>query len=360
MKKTFFFTLFCALISLANAQNPLKPEVSETVELMGILSRIAGFEEYCDNVGGIYTADVDAWFAPFREHPAISFFRSLRGPHDIAHERVSDLSIHLSTEGGTVRLLTDRSALMSNWHSVNMDTLIVRLNSFYTETRFHDFFEQHRPFYDEVMRDFEANVLPQFHQDWYARFYGTEAQERFRVVIGFTYGNHNKGCSRQLPGQPREAFSIMGYRLDAASGKAVWDASLLIHEFNHSFVNPLLDNAANVVLMKGIGQKLLLFSLPEMQRQAYGEWPIVINESIVRAAVHVYMIETGQMRSSRALSEEVTHLGFRWMPELITALRHYENYRDKYATLADFYPEIARCLNDYLVNETERILRPMR
>ena len=84
-----------------------------------------------------------------------------------------------------------------------------------------------------------------FHQDWYARFYGTEANERFRIVISFTYGAHNNGVSRQLEGQPKEVFAICGYRLNPSTCLPTWDALVPIHEFNHSFVNSLLDDASN-------------------------------------------------------------------------------------------------------------------
>ena len=40
----------------------LKVEVSEAVELMSILSRTAGFEEYSKDLAGQYTKDTEEWF----------------------------------------------------------------------------------------------------------------------------------------------------------------------------------------------------------------------------------------------------------------------------------------------------------
>jgi hypothetical protein len=45
-------------VTFANAQ--IKVEASETVELMAILSRTAGFSEYCMDMGGQYTKDTEA------------------------------------------------------------------------------------------------------------------------------------------------------------------------------------------------------------------------------------------------------------------------------------------------------------
>ena len=46
-----------AVVTSANAQ--IKVEASETVELMAILSRTAGFREYCMDMGGQYTKDTE-------------------------------------------------------------------------------------------------------------------------------------------------------------------------------------------------------------------------------------------------------------------------------------------------------------
>lgn len=53
-------------------------------------------------------------------------------------------------------------------------------------------------------------------------------------------------------------------------------------------------------------------------------------------------------------------LDFNWMPELVTCLRFYASHRDAYKTLGDYYPEIARCLNQYLEHETERVTNSLK
>ena len=58
--------------------------------------------------------------------------------------------------------------------------------------------------------------------------------------------------------------------------------------------------------------------------------------------------------------EEVWHKGFQWMPELVTCLRTYAAQRDKYKTLNDYYPEIAKCLAQYLNNEGNRLQNALR
>ena len=370
MHKNLIITALFAVLTLgASAQQgthrlegQIKAEVSEAVELMSILSRTAGFREYSTDVAGQYTKDTETWFAPYKAHPIIAYYQGLRDNHSVSYDAVMSMAIHLDINKGKIKFLGEKSDLDERWQQVDIGDFVSRLNQFYADTRFHDFFEQHRTFYDEGLKDYETNVLPYFHQDWYARFYGTDATEQFRIVIGFTYGELSNGVARQLAGQPREAFSICGYKLSPTTGKPFWDAAILIHEFNHSFVNPLLDNAANVALMEKVGQKLFQFSQTEMKQQAYMDWNTVINESVVRAAVFVYMLDNKLVNrnTSQFMLEEMYARGFRWTPELVSALRHYASHREQYATLNEYYPEIARCLSKYVDDETARILKALK
>jgi hypothetical protein len=345
-----------SVATFANAQ--IKVEASETVELMAILSRTAGFKEYCMDMAGQYTKDTEAWFAPYKQHAAVACFQSLRNQYGISYDAVMSMAIHLDIDGGRIKFLGEQSDLEKRWKNIDTDDFIGKLNTFYTDTRFHDFYEQHRTFYDEGLKAYEANVMTYFHQDWYSRFYGTEPTERFRVVIGFTNGGGNYGTSRQLTGQPKEVFAICGYSIDEKTGKAFENgmdyAATLIHEFNHSFVNPLYDTYTDQ--LGTVGKKLLKRYYRGMSNQAYRNATTVINESIVRAAVIIYMQENGfsaeQIKSE--IYEQIAR-DFLWMPELVTALRHYSKHRSRYKTLDDYYPEIAKCLEKYLKVETGRI-----
>ena len=359
MKKIRFIVFFIAVISLALPSGAeIKVESSETVELMSIASRTASFREYCMDAGGQYTEDTEVWFAPYREHPFIGYFKSLRNQYGISYDAVMSMAINLEADDKQVRLVGDKQSLERRWKEVDLDTFLVKLNQFYTDTRFHEFYKNHQQFYDEVLRTYEANVMQYFHQDWYARFYGTEPKDVFHIVIGFTNGGGNYGPSRQLTGQPKEVFAICGYYVAPETEKAYENgldyASTLIHEFNHSFVNYLYKN--NSTAFDPIGEELYNLSEFSMNQQAYGNGETVVNESIVRAAVIMYMRDNGF--SAEQIEEELydqVSRGFHWMPELVNALQDYSKHRKRYPTLADYYPEIAKCLSKYTTNETKRI-----
>ena len=359
MKKYLITALLVIVSVIGHAQ--IKVEVSETVELLSILARTAGYQEYCHDVAGQYTKDTEAWFAPYKQHEAVALCQDINNKNGISHDAMATLAVHLDIDGKKLKLLGEKSDLGERWKDVDVDNFLDNLNKFYKDTRFHDFFEQHHTFYEDGIKNFEAEVMPIFHQDWYARFYGNEAKEKFTIIVGFTIGCHNYGPCRQNSGQPREVFSIMGYQLNPATSKPRWFPDVLIHEFNHSFVNPLLDNAANAALMEKIGQRLLLWSLPLIPRQ-YHNWHTVINESVVRAAVFIYLKDNGLVdnQTLESMYDEIWRNGFRWTPELVTCLRNYANNRDKYKTLNDYYPEIAKCLQKYIDDEIVRMKNSLK
>lgn len=389
MKKNIITIIFLALMALTATAQPMEQreqndacitsaetqqrktesqirvEVSEAVELMSILARTAGNKEYNMDMAGQYTKDTEVWFAPYKQHAAVVCFQNLRDQYGISYDAVMSMAIHLDIDGGKVKFLGEQADLEKRWSNVDIDDFIDKLNTFYTDTRFHNFFEQHGMFYDEGLKEYEANVMTYFHQEWYARFYGTAPTDRFRIVIGFTCGGGNYGPSRQLPGQPREAYAICGYYINPQTGKPYGEganmATTLIHEFNHSFVNPLLNNETNASLLATTGQKLHKFSAYAMERQAYSDWQTVINESIVRAAVILYMLDQDfdQKQVLNELANQVCR-SFNWMPELVASLRYYAAHRDQYPTLNDYYPEIARCLSKYIEDEVGRMQKALK
>jgi hypothetical protein len=126
------------------------------------------------------------------------------------------------------------------------------------------------------------------------------------------------------------AQAMVGGRLDAVS----------------VIVNPLLEKTENEKAMQEVGQRLLQLSQSAMKQQAYNDWHIVINESLVRAAVIVYFYENGfNQFVSSMLNVETMQNGFPWMLDVVSALRYYSTHREQYPTLNDFYPEIARFLS---------------
>lgn len=104
MKKIILvFALFIACLC-AKAQSII-PQVNENVELMSILSRMAGFPEYHMDMAGQYIKDMDSYFKDNTEHPAVQYMKGLRNKYGISFDAVMSMAIHLDNRDGTLSLI---------------------------------------------------------------------------------------------------------------------------------------------------------------------------------------------------------------------------------------------------------------
>ena len=357
MRRSLIFNIFLLISCSIIAQT--KAEVSETVELMGVVARLAGLEEYSSTYAGSYAEDINKWFSAFKNHEAVTYQKNLFSENRIAYDAVASMGVHLVVDNGLVKFGYDKSSLESRWEKVDLNSFLSKLNKFYTDTHFNDFFKSHKDYYDIALSAYNNNVMPYFKQEWYEKFYGTEPKENYKVIIGFGNGGNNYGVKRQLDNGKRDVFNVCCYFESDRSYSNGWSyASTMVHEFNHSFVNPLLENSeTNYALVKESSNWLLEFSRWAMSyAQAYGSSNTVMNESLVRAAVLVYLQENGfSMDQIKTQMYEEVSRGFTWTPELFNALQYYASNREQYKTLNDYYPEIAKCLDNYVAKERQRI-----
>lgn len=355
-------TLLALLIAclFAKAQSII-PQVNENVELMSILSRMAGFPEYNMDMAGQYIKDMDNYFKDNTEHQAVHYMKELRNKYGISYDAVMSMAVHLDNRNGTLSLIEeDIPTLEKRWKNVDKDEFLSYLNNFYKDTKFNEFFRSHKDLYEKGLKSYQDNVINHFDIDWYSDFYGNEPQETFSVIIGFCNGGGNYGVNRQITGKMKEVFAIVGYYVDKKETPMYSKEYLptLIHEFNHSFINHYLDENKYPIYVKQLepaATNLFISSHWSMSKQAYGNWKTMINESLVRAAVICYMLDNEyEPKEIRNVLLEQVQRNFRWMPELVSLLRKYEKKQSKYGNFEKFYPNIIKFFKEYSQKENER------
>lgn len=345
----------------ANAQ-PLTPQANEDVELMGILSRMAGFPEYRMDVAGQYIKDIDSCFKDYTEHPAVLRMKELRNTYSISYDAVMSMALHLQKDGENFSLVHEEASTLDvRWDKVDKVKFLDLLADFYRDSRFHLFFESHKEVYEKGIRAYDEEVARHLDINWYESFYGNKPEEKYSVIIGFCNGHGNYGVNRHAKGKEKEVFAIVGYSVNQENQPQYSKGylSTLVHEFNHSFVNCLLDEQKypdHVKELEQAGSFLYLTAQATMRQQAYGTWQTMINESLVRAAVICYMMDKGYA-PEEVRNELLVQIqrDFRWTPELVRLLRKYEKKRNRYANLESFYPRIIRFFTDYAEKEHKRM-----
>ena len=197
MKQTFIFKYFivaiCFFTTGSLKAETIEVEVNENVELMSILSRMAGFPEYSMDLGGQYITDMDSCFHKHCSHPMVSYMKDLRKDQGVSFDAVMDMAIRLQRKNDGFQLIKEEKddLLDKRWDEVNKEEFLSLLEKFYQDTKFHTFFIDHASLYQEGIKAYKENVMNGFNQDWYYKFYGKKAQEKFGVIIGFCNGGGN-------------------------------------------------------------------------------------------------------------------------------------------------------------------------
>lgn len=355
----FMFLTLLPIYGKSENHGAVKANFDERIELMSIICHLAGFQEYNMNLGGDYITEMDAYFAEAKTHPAVVMMDSLRRSNGIAYDSPMAFAVNLTKRGDSFVLVNETVVPEKRWKGMDLEKVAATITDFYTDSKFSDFFNAHKPFYEEVCSVFNANVLSKFNQGWYEKFYGMPPTDNFEIIIGFTNGGGNYGPSRNLPGEPRDVYAIIGFAYDD-NGEPYYKSEpemylgTLVHEFNHSFVNPLTD--VNSAMIEKAGKNLMKFSEKAMRKNSYNNWQTIINESIVRAAVVLYQLDNGASADFvRQLVVDEMATGFYWMPDLVDCLQSYSKQRDKYPSLESYYPVIADFFKSYTDELTRKV-----
>ena len=332
---------------------PTKPAlrvvVDERVELMCILFRLAGYEEY--NCGRIdsYVADVDKTFGSFRDHPAVQLAQSLRGKRSIGFDACMSLAVHV-TDAKTLKECVpfdpQPATLDSRWTPRDARAFLREARKFAEESQFPKFFSGHRPLYQAAEGRVQALLDKEGHLEWFPEFFGERPGSRFTLAIALLNGPNNYGPRCRLPEGKEELYCILGAWSKDAKGQPTFDRSVVetvVHEFCHSYANPIIDR--HEAELKPAGEKLYARVAAAMQRQAYGNWKTMLYESLVRACtIRQIRRHQGEAAAWLKILEEQRRQ-FRWIKPLSDLLGEYEKQRDRYPTLESFAPRIVAFFN---------------
>jgi hypothetical protein len=120
---------------------------------------------------------------------------------------------------------------------------------------------------------------------------------------------------------------------------------LIVHEFSHSFVNDLVQTHSRA--FEAPAGEIFKTVAPAMQRMAYTNWQIMVDESLVRAVVIRYLLAHGDAEGAQKRVQYEQKRSFLWMPELTKWLGEYEQNRERYSTFDDYMPRVAAFFVDY-------------
>ena len=354
MIKLFIVGVLCAFGSaVASAQAdapPIDVHVDERVELISIVFRLAGNPEYGQGRVDRYIADVKEHFGPFWDHTAPLQAANLRKTRGVSYDAPMSLAVHLdgiANLRGRVPLDPLPEAVDARWRPDELERFLREARRFVEESDAAAFFEVHRPFYEETARRLGRLLQREARLEWFDAFFGAKPAATFTVIPALVNGGSCYGPHARIDGV-EELYCVLGVWQTDAEGLPDFDrgcVDTVIHEFSHSYVNPVVDAHADAFAPSG--ERIFPHVKDEMQRIAYGSWRTVLYESLVRAAVIRYLRTTeGRGAAGRQVLEEEDR-GFAWMGELADLFDEYEADRETYPSFDSFVPRIVAFFDAY-------------
>lgn len=291
-----------------------------------------------------YRRDVKAYFSRFQDHPVVGMFSEMRR-QGFAFDAVP-VSILAFTDPPELkpRVAVPEHAVERAGGRERLDAFMEELRSFARKSDFMSFFAAHRGTYDQVIEN--ARPAAEKAVSALARYSGMDLKGG-TIALGPLLHDGGFAAFYDKPDGTVEAIALMGpsgvENGIHVYGSATQIAGLTTHEFSHTFINPLTDRHWEELdeysgLYEPIAEK--------MKAQAYPIWKHTVKEHIVRAVtIRMAYLEGGQEVGDKELQTQKDR-GFRYVEALTERLKEYEAARDRYPTIAEFYPRLVEVFRE--------------
>jgi len=318
--------------------------VDPRIELLAVVQYLSGYDVLVQDALQ-YKDAVDKRFSDFRDHEAVRLFGEMRtGGFSYDAPPAAMLNVSAPPELAVQVPFTDYVARRAGGRE-QLEEFIEVLRSLAEESDFMGFFEEQAGFYGEIVGEAQAAMGDTDYAATLEDYYGVRQSSYNLILAPLFRGGYGPRLERDEGAF--DVYNITG-PWGVQDGRPQYGSAgavkyICIHEFGHSFVNPIVEEfEAETNRYSALYEPIA----DEMKRQAYGGWLTCAHEHIIRAVTARMVIhEAGETAGRGALSSEYGR-GFRYVKPLCEALERYEAGRTTYPTFRDFYPELLKVFEE--------------
>lgn len=329
-------------------QRPV-PYIDERIELMNVVFRLADIPSYRYSVIKPYTEAVDNYFTAYQEHELIKFTRQLYSKYCISRDAVMTYAVMLDIKDGKITFIEDAiPELGPRWQGDTPNIFLEKLNDFYTESDFSQFFKNNTPLYQETVDRYNKGCIDTDFQ-WFDNYFGEKSGNKdFKVVLNPLDKDWSYGPKVRFSNNRKEtAYAIIGISSADSSGLPVfdeWSYNVVIHELIHSYANHLVDKYTS--LFDSINNAFYNYSADHLRQTGVGSSKLFLYETLVRACeIQYHKANSDTLLWRKRLNSEMVS-GFLWLKTLGNLMTdEYESNRAKYPDMDSFMSRIAEVLN---------------
>jgi Na+-transporting NADH:ubiquinone oxidoreductase subunit C len=319
--------------------------VDERTELLSAVFRLADVKEYASDHDAPYLREIDSVFAPFKTHRVVRYAADINRRFSINNAAVMSYAVNTEIRDGQIVLTpnTAYGSLDPHWTGAAAEHFLRQLNDFYTQSNFHSFHESHQALYAAARERF-IPTLATVDFDWIAQFFGQESDAKYRIILNLLNNANNCETSVTYNTGDKIHYSVTGTAQFDDKGLPVYDNSVcpsIIRQYSRFYATSLIDET-----YPQLAQQAETLYKPvkwEMRQQLYSTAKSMMTEYMVRATTIKYCMSKGiEQNIVNQLIEQSEAEHFTAIEKLVESLSNYENQRDKYPTLKDYIPEIAK------------------
>jgi hypothetical protein len=305
----------------ARTSNEFHVAVDRRFELLSVLFRLAGVPPYADSKTP-YALAVDNHFGRFGRHAAVAATGALAREHGISHDAPAELAAYLDDSMQPTRPLDPLpQGFDPRWKGVDIDAYLRQVRRFAADSLFDDFYRSQSEHHAAVEEALRAHLAETPVIDWFDETFGRRPDASYRVVPGLLTGGFGFGATAARSDGGLDVTQVVFLESPDERGvphPTIRSLEYLVHELAHSYVNPIFD--ARVESMRASALPLFRAVAPAMRKQAYSSYPIMVNESVVRALTVVFLRERATEEEAQRSLEEQRELSFLWTADLVEAL----------------------------------------
>ncbi len=333
-------------------------QVKESFELTSIVFQLAEAEEYMNTSILSYKTDIDNYFFKYKGHKLISYIKKIRSEQGIAYDAVPAATGYIEIKNGKVivspRCDASKIELIdSRWTEQSFKTFVRLLNDFYKQTKFNDFYIQHRDLYN-IAENRLNTILTNLNMEWFKSMFG-EGLENTIVVASLCNGPGNYAFNGIRKEEKRGI--VVGCSADKEDNPVYSRPfiAIIVHEFLHHYANPQISQYWPQI--ESASQTIYPYVKEKIAKLAYASANSMIIEWFTNLLTIMYFKDNPSMGfTATHLTAWKQHEGFIWMERSIMFMEHFQNHRDLYSTLHDFMPEIVRFIN-YTASDFDNVLK---
>jgi hypothetical protein len=320
--------------------------IDSRVELMSILFRLAGNQEYRQCRAAAYDKAIESYFAPYRDHDAVQAARSL----GIGFDAPMKLAVYLRDADSLDELVPfDRPGLhlYEGWNAAKARDFLSAARRFAADTNFQGFLQSQQGLYAATNTRLQAFIQDKADLGWFSRFFGPPTPARFIIVPGLANGAPSYAARVIDTAGVQQIYAVPGVSKVDPEGLPVFDSdwrTVMVHELAHLYVNPAADKFA--AQMEKSASLIYQPVAAAMQRQSYGNWRTMLNESLVRAATIEYVGEHDGPEAAHTVIRKENAQSFFWMSGLVDLLETYRKDRQQYPAFESFMPRVVEFFDD--------------